>query len=192
MIIESSAPTRCDLAGGTIDIWPLYLFHAGASTVNFALSLRARVRIETRSDRHIILESRDRKVLVETTVDQIDNLARDEKLVAARITVNYHGVHFHFTTRNPKERPRWMAIHLEQGPFRRFEGEWNLTELSPAACKIAFTLRYELRSDLLGKLAGRVFDGIANTLVDAYARRAEQIPAGRPSALDSPTNGDAS
>src|SRR5438067_5865400 len=80
MIIESSAPTRCDLAGGTIDIWPLYLFHAGASTVNFALSLRARVRIETRSDRHIILESRDRKVLVETTVDQIDNLARDEKL----------------------------------------------------------------------------------------------------------------
>ena len=80
MIIESSAPTRCDLAGGTIDIWPLYLFHAGASTVNFALSLRARVRIETRSDRRIILESRDRKVLVETTVDQIDNLARDEKL----------------------------------------------------------------------------------------------------------------
>ena len=80
MIIESSAPTRCDLAGGTIDIWPLYLFHAGASTVNFALSLRARVRIETRSDWRIILESRDRKVLVETTVDQIDNLARDEKL----------------------------------------------------------------------------------------------------------------
>src|SRR2546421_12892181 len=80
MIIESSAPTRCDLAGGTIDIWPLYLFHAGASTVNFALSLRARVRIETRSDRRIILESRDRNVLVETAVDQIDNLARDEKL----------------------------------------------------------------------------------------------------------------
>src|SRR3989440_6279670 len=80
MIIESSAPTRADLAGGTIDIWPLYLFHAGASTVNFALSLRARVRIETRSDRRIILESRDRNVLVETAVDQIDNLARDEKL----------------------------------------------------------------------------------------------------------------
>ena len=50
MIIESSAPTRADLAGGTIDIWPLYLFHAGASTVNFALSLRAHVRIETHDD----------------------------------------------------------------------------------------------------------------------------------------------
>ena len=60
MIIESSAPTRVDLAGGTIDIWPLYLFHPGAMTVNFALSLLASVRIETRNDSRIILESRDR------------------------------------------------------------------------------------------------------------------------------------
>lgn len=80
MIIESSAPTRADLAGGTIDIWPLYLFHTGASTVNFALSLRARVRIETREDDQIILESRDRGVRVETTTDRIDDLADDERL----------------------------------------------------------------------------------------------------------------
>jgi D-glycero-alpha-D-manno-heptose-7-phosphate kinase len=80
VIIESSAPTRVDLAGGTIDIWPLYLFHPGSMTVNFALSLRARVRIETRSDGRIILESRDRAVRFETSVDRIDDLARDERL----------------------------------------------------------------------------------------------------------------
>jgi D-glycero-alpha-D-manno-heptose-7-phosphate kinase len=45
-VLESSAPTRIDLAGGTIDIWPLYLFHDGATTVNAAISLRAHVRIE--------------------------------------------------------------------------------------------------------------------------------------------------
>jgi D-glycero-alpha-D-manno-heptose-7-phosphate kinase len=80
VIIESSAPTRVDLAGGTIDIWPLYLFHPGAMTVNFALSLRARVRIETRNDGRIILESRDRAVGFETSVDRLDELARDEQL----------------------------------------------------------------------------------------------------------------
>jgi D-glycero-alpha-D-manno-heptose-7-phosphate kinase len=80
VIIESSAPTRVDLAGGTIDIWPLYLFHSGAMTVNFALSLLASVRIETRNDRRIILESRDRAVGLETTLDRIEDLARDEKL----------------------------------------------------------------------------------------------------------------
>lgn len=80
MIIESSAPTRVDLAGGTIDIWPLYLFHTGAMTVNFALSLRAQVRIETRKDRRVILESRDRQVRFETSLDRIDDLARDQQL----------------------------------------------------------------------------------------------------------------
>ena len=80
MIIQSSAPTRVDLAGGTIDIWPLYLFHPGAMTVNFALSLLASVRIETRGDSRVILESRDRGVGFETTVDRIDDLARDERL----------------------------------------------------------------------------------------------------------------
>jgi len=80
VIIESSAPTRVDLAGGTIDIWPLYLFHPGAMTVNFALSLRARVRIETREDDLVILESHDRGVRFETTLDRLDELARDERL----------------------------------------------------------------------------------------------------------------
>src|SRR5215212_923495 len=80
MIIESSAPPRVDLAGGTIDIWPLYLFHPGASTVNFATSLRASCRIETRDDGRIVLESRDRKVSFETELEAIEDLIREERL----------------------------------------------------------------------------------------------------------------
>jgi len=55
--IAASAPTRIDLAGGTIDIWPLYLFHDGASTVNAAISLRAHATIATRDDGRIELLS---------------------------------------------------------------------------------------------------------------------------------------
>jgi D-glycero-alpha-D-manno-heptose-7-phosphate kinase len=80
MIIESSAPPRVDLAGGTIDIWPLYLFHPGATTVNFALSLRARCTIETRDDGRIVLESRDRKVAFETDLSAIEDLLLEERL----------------------------------------------------------------------------------------------------------------
>ncbi len=80
MIIESSAPTRVDLAGGTIDIWPLYLFHPGAATVNFATSLRAHCRIETRSDDRIVLESRDRKMVFETEVAALEDLLQEERL----------------------------------------------------------------------------------------------------------------
>ena len=80
MIIETSAPTRVDLAGGTIDIWPLYLFHPGAKTVNFATSLRAHCRIETRDDGRIVLESRDRKVAFETELAALEDLIREERL----------------------------------------------------------------------------------------------------------------
>lgn len=37
--IVATAPCRVDLAGGTLDIWPLYLFHPGAVTVNFAVNI---------------------------------------------------------------------------------------------------------------------------------------------------------
>lgn len=80
MIIESSAPTRVDLAGGTIDIPPLFLFHEGASTVNFAVDLMARCRIETRDDDRIILESVDRGVSFDTSVANIETLREEPRL----------------------------------------------------------------------------------------------------------------
>ncbi len=64
-MIETSAPTRIDLAGGTIDIWPLYLFHPGAQTLNAAISLRARARIESRADHRIVIRSEDTATTVE-------------------------------------------------------------------------------------------------------------------------------
>ena len=80
MTIEAIAPTRVDIAGGTIDIWPLYLFHPGASTVNFAVTLHARCRIEPRADEQVILESRDRQVSFETRLSDLEELAREERL----------------------------------------------------------------------------------------------------------------
>lgn len=70
MRISASAPTRIDLAGGTIDIWPLYLFHAGAQTLNAAISLRARAWIEARPDERIELVSED--------IDKQENLSFDQ------------------------------------------------------------------------------------------------------------------
>src|SRR5258708_4173322 len=63
MRIESKAPTRMDLAGARLDIWPLYLFHPGAVTVNAAITRYASCVIETHAHggEHIELVSRDTK-----------------------------------------------------------------------------------------------------------------------------------
>ena len=62
MRVESRAPARVDLAGGTVDIWPLYLFHPGAQTVNIAIRCYASCIIDTRSDRRIVLVSKDQEL----------------------------------------------------------------------------------------------------------------------------------
>ncbi|HXG90199.1 MAG TPA: hypothetical protein VNJ02_17870 [Vicinamibacterales bacterium] len=78
MRITASAPTRIDLAGGTIDIWPLYLFHHGAQTLNAAISLRAHVQIESRDDGAVemVSEDTDRRV----TLPSLARLRDDETL----------------------------------------------------------------------------------------------------------------
>jgi len=62
MRLSAQAPCRVDVAGGTLDIWPLYLYHPGAVTVNFAITCYASCLLETREDSLIRLESRDLKV----------------------------------------------------------------------------------------------------------------------------------
>ena len=102
-------------------------------------------------------------------------LLRDESVVIANLSVDYHGLRMRFTTRNPKRRPQSMGIILEQGPFRRFEGDWRLTPLAATACKIEFALLYEFDGAIARTLAGPVFARIADTLIDAFVARADSV-----------------
>ena len=103
-------------------------------------------------------------------------LSRDDETVSADMQVRLAGMNFEMRTRNPKRRPTYMAIHLERGPFRRFEGEWALTVLAPEACKVAFTLDYEFDSTFMTHAAGPVFKRIADSMVDAFVQRARAVP----------------
>lgn len=58
-MIRSSAPTRIDLAGGTLDIWPLHLFFGNPPTVNAAINLYATVELKPRRDKRIVVQSKD-------------------------------------------------------------------------------------------------------------------------------------
>ncbi len=61
-MIESTCPTRIDFAGGTLDLWPLYLFFGNAPTINGAINLFSKVKIYPRKDKAVIVESKDLKI----------------------------------------------------------------------------------------------------------------------------------
>lgn len=79
MRITAKAPCRVDLAGATLDIWPLYLFHRDPVTVNFAVNLYTTAVVETRGDAKIALRSRD--------LNREEDFASYDELAAAK---SYH------------------------------------------------------------------------------------------------------
>jgi D-glycero-alpha-D-manno-heptose-7-phosphate kinase len=87
--IESRAPTRIDLAGGTLDIWPLYLFLKSPLTLNLGIDLFAEARIEEfeapseTSDQsgEVVLKSEDQGVEERMTWDSLSQFNPPPSLI---------------------------------------------------------------------------------------------------------------
>lgn len=98
---------------------------------------------------------------------------RGQNRTVATLRINFRGLKEEFTTANDERPNEGIHMKLVSGPFRNLEGSWRFAPLSEAACKIELNLRYEFASALLDKVVGAVFDEIANSLVDAFARQAD-------------------
>lgn len=70
--IRSTAPARIDLAGGTLDIYPLYLFEEFGVTVNAAINYGSEVSITLRDDTRVVLRSLDTHT--EQWADRLEDL----------------------------------------------------------------------------------------------------------------------
>ena len=95
----------------------------------------------------------------------------------ATLTVGLHGMRYSFTTQNENRPGEAIDMRLVQGPFRRFHGEWRFVPLGEHASRIEFTLEYEFSSRTLGRLLAPLFDGIADSMVEAFVRRAAELHA---------------
>jgi ribosome-associated toxin RatA of RatAB toxin-antitoxin module len=96
----------------------------------------------------------------------------------ATLTVGVGALAQAFTTQNDNRPGEAIDMRLVEGPFRRFKGQWRFGALAPRACRIEFSLQYEFSSRALGKLLAPLFDGIADSMVEAFVRRAAEVYAG--------------
>jgi len=94
--------------------------------------------------------------------------------VRATLSVGMRGLRQSFTTQNENRPPEAIELRLVKGPFRRFAGAWRFTALSPEACRIEFTLEYEMAGPI-ARLLEPLFEHIADTMVDAFTRRAAEL-----------------
>ena len=102
---------------------------------------------------------------------------RDDGMTA-EIGIAFSGLHQSFVTQNTHTAPSRVQLKLIKGPFSELSGEWRFGVLGAGterACKVDLTLQYGFGNVLMGKLVGPVFDKIADSLVEAFVKRAEQV-----------------
>ncbi len=99
MRITSSAPTRIDLAGGTLDIWPLYLFHKNAQTLNVAITRRAECVLSPHPDGRLRLDSTDVSSSIEVgNCEELENY--DSNPLLSRIARHFSARNLIISTRS--------------------------------------------------------------------------------------------
>jgi ribosome-associated toxin RatA of RatAB toxin-antitoxin module len=100
--------------------------------------------------------------------------------VTARLGLAYKGVQHAFTTRNVQVPDESVTLRLVDGPFSLLDGTWFFRSLgqpgsAQKACKIEFEMRYAFASPALEAVVSPVFDKVANTFVESFVKRAEQV-----------------
>jgi len=104
-------------------------------------------------------------------------LDRTEESVDASLEIHYGKLHKSFTTRNLNTPYLAIEMQLLDGPFKHLHGKWQFTRLGEEGTKVELILEFEFASKLMDITVGPVFSHIANSLVDAFTKRAKEVYA---------------
>jgi D-glycero-alpha-D-manno-heptose-7-phosphate kinase len=103
--VHVMSPTRVDLAGGTLDLWPIYNFVGGASTVNVAVDIYTKVMVRKRKDKKIILTSSDLNFKKEFASLKVLSSAKDPQLQFFKALLNYFKPDYGFELLSSSQSP---------------------------------------------------------------------------------------
>lgn len=80
-----------------------------------------------------------------------------------------------FTTRNQLSENERIEMVLIDGPFKYLKGVWQFKPLHDHACKVSLDLDFEFSGRLTAMALSTLFNEAANTMVDAFCKRANEI-----------------
>jgi len=105
-------------------------------------------------------------------------LSRENNQICGRMVVARMGIRQAFSTCNRFVPGQHIELELRDGPFRKLQGAWTFLPLRADACKVELELDFEFSGKLIDKAFGAVFNQVANTLVDAFCKRADEVYGG--------------
>ena len=102
-------------------------------------------------------------------------LNHSETEMIASVSISKMGLSQSFTTLNTLNPYTEITMALKEGPFQSLSGSWHFTPLREDACRVELSLRFEFASPIIAKAFGRVFNEIAQNMVQAFTERAKVV-----------------
>ena len=103
-------------------------------------------------------------------------ISRDDNEVTASIEIARGALNKTFTTLNRLQKNKMIEMRLIKGPFKHLQGFWRFDALKDnQASKISLDLDFEFENSLVALAAGAIFNQIANSMVDAFCKRAVEV-----------------
>ena len=104
-------------------------------------------------------------------------LSKTEDEVKGQVEIQHMGMNKTFTTLNRMHKNKMIEMRLVDGPFKNLHGFWHFDALDENGCKISLDLEFEFSNKIMSMAFGPVFSQIANSMVDAFCKRAIEIYA---------------
>ena len=102
-------------------------------------------------------------------------LQQTDKEMLASLTIQKGRFQQTFTTRNKLDMPRSITMQLSAGSLSKLHGEWHFSKLNAYTCRVSFALEFAFNNRLIAMTLTPLFRHVANTMINAFAKRAVEI-----------------
>lgn len=114
-------------------------------------------------------------------------LEANQDSITADLELTYASITKKITTRNELSPATGITMNLVDGPLQHLHGKWEFKSIGDAnnhatssentleGCKVSLNLDFAFDNSFMGMAFGKVFQGIANELVDHFYKRAKQV-----------------
>jgi ribosome-associated toxin RatA of RatAB toxin-antitoxin module len=99
---------------------------------------------------------------------------READRMRATLALGKGRIRQHLTTENTMKAGEFVDMKLVRGPFCNLGGRWRFESRDSAGCIVSLEMEFEFSSRALAASFGRIFHQIADSLVEAFRKRAVQ------------------
>ena len=183
MRISATAPTRIDLAGGTLDVYPLYLFEDGGLTVNAAVNVYGHVTVEERPDAWIHIRSEDTGA--EETFASLDEMSMGSDLDLVKKALRFYRPRRGLDITLHSEAPRGSGLGASSALLMALSSALNQTENLGLSKERLIDLGANIEAQVIGIPTGKqdyfpaMFGGVCCIRFDVDGHRLERLDEGR-------------